>query len=129
MRQANHSDIAAIVELEYQLFPENNFNEVTVENELDVGVGWVEYEKDRLIGYLLARQDGELLDVIRLGVRIGYRRMGVGTKLLEESLKITRAVMLCVDKHNVTALKLYFRHSFRIVGVLADHGGWVMKRD
>src|SRR3990172_848179 len=128
MRRASRADAESIAELETELFPDNNMNDVTIGNELSVGLGWVIYD-EVLVGYLLAHRDGELLDIIRLGVRSGYQGMGVGRALLEEALKQTETAMLTVKKSNQTALRLYLRRGFRIVGHLAGDTGWVLRRD
>lgn len=125
MRPATLDDIAEIVELEYLLFPENNFNEVTLANELVLGKGWVIYEQGQLIAYMLLRSDGEVTDITRLGVMPGHQRKGHGTLLLQEAIKTP--AMLTVHKNNVGALRLYLRHDFRIIGTLPE-GGWVMLR-
>jgi [ribosomal protein S18]-alanine N-acetyltransferase len=127
MRPATLDDIADICELEYLVFPENNFNEVTLANELVLGAGLVVYENNKLVAYMLMRNDGQIIDIIRLGVHPDYQRKGYGTKLLSAVPK--REAMLTVQKNNVGALRLYLRHGFSIVGKLAmDVGGWVMTR-
>lgn len=128
MRRAIQADAEHIAHLEAELFPDNNMNEVTISKELSVGLGWVAYD-GILVGYLLAHRDGDLLDIIRLGVGPGYQGMGIGRSLLDQVLKQTGTAMLTVKKTNQVAMKLYLQRGFKIVGHLAGDTGWVMKRD
>lgn len=127
MRTARQADVGNITKLEAELFPANNMNEVTIGNELSVGLGWVIYDEEILAGYLLAHQEGELLDIIRLGVKAGYQGMGIGRTLLDEALAQTKVAMLTVKKTNQAALRLYLQRGFEIVGHLPEDAGWVMK--
>lgn len=127
-RKATLEDAVALAELEAVCFPENNFNETTLANELVAGEGWLYFVDGQLVGYLLARHDADLTDITRVGVHPLHRNRGVGTALLEEALANSTAVMLTVRKDNTNALRLYIDHGFRIVGYLAEGTGWVLRR-
>ena len=133
MRRATAEDALEIAELENLIFPDNSFNETTLAMEIEAGICWVYQTGGHIQGYLLAKYDGKLLDILRLGVHPKYQDRGVGTRLLEASLRETGSLMLTVKKDNQKAMKLYHRYGFRIVGELAgEYGdgpdGWVMKR-
>jgi [ribosomal protein S18]-alanine N-acetyltransferase len=130
MRRATLKDLPALVDLETQLFPGNNMNETTLQNELELGECWLatDVADTEIWGYCLVRRDGELLDLLRLGVLPNKRGMGVGSDLLNQVISGDDPVMLTVKKDNELAMKLYFRHGFHIVGHLASDAGWVMKR-
>jgi [ribosomal protein S18]-alanine N-acetyltransferase len=129
MRRAIKNDTIKLAELETLLFPDNSMNETTLANELELGECWLYTtpNDEEICGYVLVRRDGELLDILRLGVHPKRQRTGIGTALLEQVLS-SQPTMLTVKKANSPALKLYLRHGFRVVGVLANEGGWIMKR-
>ena len=127
MRHATIEDALELAELENVIFPENCFNEVTLAKEIEAGICWVHQPGSCILGYLLARKDGNLLDVLRLGVHPEHQNTGIGTALLEESIREAESSMLTVKKVNLVAMRLYHRYGFRIVGELQE-GGWVMKR-
>lgn len=131
MRQATASDTLDIAKLEMTLFPSNCMNEKTLKNELELGECWLvhDHQNEELWGYCLVRRDGELLDILRLGVIASRRNTGIATLLLEQVLKHNNPTILTVKKENKNALRLYLRHGFRIVGYLSSDMGWIMRRD
>jgi ribosomal protein S18 acetylase RimI-like enzyme len=128
MRLATAADCLNLEEMEIKLFPDNCMNAHTLQNELELGVCWVYCFKDDIWGYCLVRRDGDLLDILRLGVLREHRGIGVGELLLEKVLQENKPTMLTVKKDNTNALRLYMKHGFRIVGYLAGENGFVMKR-
>lgn len=119
-----------IADLENQLFPDNGMNEKTLQNELEIGECWVVEDKkgESILGYCLVRKDGDLLDILRLGVVKEHRGKGIGDSLLTHVLKQGRPTMLTVKRDNKSALRIYTKHGFRIVGHLSADSGWVMKK-
>ncbi len=85
---------------------------------------WVEELAGDVIGYALARPQGDLLDLLRLGVQTEYQNIGYGTTLLRTVVNSSPTVMLTVQKKN-RAIKFYLRHGLYIVGDLGE--SWVMK--
>lgn len=127
MRNVTKADAAAIAALDMELFPDRCLNETTLAREIGAGGGLVLYEADELIAYVLVRWDWEVMDVIRIGVRPSRQGFGLGTRLLLNVLSTSHMdAILCVDKLNKRALKLYREHGFSIVGQLAR--SWVMRR-
>jgi ribosomal-protein-alanine N-acetyltransferase len=133
LRQATLNDIESIVALDYELFPQNNFNERTLSHQLDKGAGWLSFEGEQLTGYMLVNgAQGPLMDILRLGVRESYRRRGFGKDLLQTAIKVSRngygvGLMLTVLKTNVPAIRLYRQHGFEITGTMPQHQCWVMQ--
>lgn len=119
------SDAIAIAALEMLLFPDNCFNEKTLAEEIKIGEGFVIYEDEFLVGYLLARREGDVLDILRLGVRLDCQHDGLGTELLSAAIKDEPHVILTVRKDNGKALNLYYKFGFEIVGV--SEYSWVMR--
>ncbi len=129
MRTVRPSDIASIAELEIDLFPGNCFNERTLLKELVLGSGTVVYSGLELVGYVLIRWDWSVVDITRLGVRASHRGKGIATRLLAEIMGNTHLdVMLCVDKGNAAALRLYRSHGFEITAQMGSSWVMVMRR-
>jgi ribosomal protein S18 acetylase RimI-like enzyme len=120
MQEIKTYDATYIAGLEMELFPSNALSWKTIESEITHGEGFVVYEDDFLIGYLLARTSGGLTDILRLGVRSRYQRCLWGTRLLQALLqsRVGQPVMLTVRKNN-PAMHFYCRHGFKIAGQLA----------
>jgi ribosomal protein S18 acetylase RimI-like enzyme len=128
LRLATTDDVQGLVNLEYELFPENNFNEKTLTNEILQGTTWVAYAGSTILGYCLCRMwDKTLIDILRLGVVEEARRAGIGTKLLQMALERAGDAMLTVRKGNDSAIRLYQKHGFQITGTLPQCYAWVMR--
>lgn len=98
-----------------------------VRQELRLGTGWVA-EQESIVGYVLTRTEDGILDVTRLGVHPSAQRTGVGSALLTIAIGDADVVILTVQKDNVRAMKLYFKHGFEIVAHLHAANAWVMRR-
>lgn len=128
MYVATRTDADAMSALDMLLFPQNSFNEHTLAWEIEAGYGLVAYNASKLVGYVLTRWDGTLLDVIRLGVDPDHQRRNYGTRLLTRALDVLRPqiAMLCVHKDNQAAQRLYSHCGFHITSQL--HNSWIMQR-
>jgi ribosomal protein S18 acetylase RimI-like enzyme len=125
MQPLRVEDAHAVAELDMLLFPDNCLSWKTIETEIRHGEGFVVYDGEMLIAYLLARKDSTgLVDILRLGVRQGYQSRGLGSDMLLALFSRHNDVMLCVRKDN-RAIRLYLRHGFEIVGQLEE--SWVMR--
>jgi ribosomal-protein-alanine N-acetyltransferase len=128
LRAATAADADRLAELEYELFPDNNFNEVTLCHEILQGVTWVALVEDTIVGYALCRMgNGRLLDILRLGVLGPFRRLGIASALLESATRASGHQMLTVRKGNDPAIALYQKHGFHITGSMPQHYAWVMQ--
>lgn len=126
MHQLLPEEIAELAELEAELFPGNCFNEYTLRNELTTSRCWVETKEGKLLGYVMTRVEGNLVDILRLGVRPGSHRQGIASRLLTKALGEAPRAVLTVKKDNEAALALYFSFNFRIVAHLEQEGAWLM---
>lgn len=99
----------------------------------------VDSNRDRLIGFLLARSIYESLEVLKLGVFPDWQRRGIGTRLIETAFAegIRRGCNRCfleVRKSNQKAIQFYYGHEFRIAGTRVDYytdpveDAWVMEK-
>ena len=81
----------------------------------------------QLVGYAMTVQDGELTDLLRLGVAPNYQGRGYGKQLLMKILMDNKNLILCVNPDNKVALKLYLGCGLKIVGrLLVGADAWVM---
>jgi len=125
--QATPDDLETIVELEAVLF-DNSFGEGTLRRELEVSYCAVMRDgMDIVVGYVIVRPNGELHDLLRLGVMPSFQRKGIGRRLLRHILvRFPGPMMLMVRRENPAAL-LYKAHDFQTVAMTDK--GWVMRRD
>ncbi len=98
------------------------------------------HRHDRVVrGFILNTLVVDELHVLNIAVLPAYRRCGIAKNLLATSIGTARqlgagAVFLEVRRSNITALTLYIRHDFRVIGVrrgyYADNGedALVMKK-
>lgn len=127
IRRATPEDVERICALEAVLFPDNSMSAAVLERELEAS--WVFVSGDPLYAYAVVGRDGELLDLLRLGVDPQYQGRGAGTKLLKHVLSLGHHTMLLVRKDNKRALRLYRRHGFEVTGHFSgESASWVMHR-
>jgi len=124
LRPAVQADADRIAQLESDMFPDNCWNERTVETQLVFGDSWVAEYQDVVVGYALVNRQNGLADLLRLGVVQEHRRQGLAGLLIEISLASTPAV-LTVQRGN-PAIGLYRQHGFKVAGVV--EGAWLMRR-
>lgn len=125
IRRATAVDLERLLTLEGDLF-DNGMTERMLEYELEHGEIWV--FGTPIIGYVITRKDGELLDIIRLGVVEGRRREGIGRHLLEWAILLSDDIILTVKKNNEPALRLYDSLGFKVVAHHATAEAFVMRR-
>jgi ribosomal protein S18 acetylase RimI-like enzyme len=121
-------DIDELAALDAQLFPENSFNETTLAIEIALGIGWTIRKEGKIAAYALARHDGHVLDVIRLGVHPNYQRQGFGSNLLIQIFSRRCDTILTVRTDNEKAMRLYLSYGFSFVGRFARGEAWVLLR-
>lgn len=96
-------------------------------------------DRERLIGFFLARSLYDNLELLKLGVSRDFQRQGIGTQLMENAYSegIRRGCNRCfleVRQSNQTAIQFYYRHSFRIAGRRPNYytdpaeDAWIMER-
>lgn len=127
IRKATPEDIERICALEAACFSENSLSYAMLERELEVS--WVFVDGEPVAAYAIVGREGELLDLLRLGVDPQHQGRGAGTRLLRYVLSLGQNVMLLVRKENVRAFRLYQKHGFEVTGHFnAEEASWVMHR-
>lgn len=125
IRQATQEDLECVCALELVLFPDNALSPLMLEHELTAS--WVFLLGDPVVAYAIVGRDGELLDLLRLGVDPAHQGRGAGARLLRHVLSLAQPVMLTVRKDNTRALRLYRKHGFELAGHFSEGASWVMR--
>lgn len=77
-----------------------------------------------VVGAICGRLEGKKLYIMTIGVLVAYRKMGIGTKLLDYLLgnaKPPVTVYLHVQTNNEAALKFYAKKGFENVGKIENY--------
>lgn len=119
IRPATLADVPALVALEQELFGPDAWSEALVRQEIE-GPGRRFVVTDDLSGYGVTMSAGDIVDLLRIGVRPDARRTGVASRLLEELLVGTddaSRMLLEVSVANVDALGFYVPRQFSVIDV------------
>ena len=78
-------------------------------------------ESQRVIGFVIARRSADELEILNLAVEVGFRRLGVGSQLLEAVFEQARTsgterALLEVRASNAAAIAFYEHHRFALAG-------------
>lgn len=131
IRRIQETDAERVSELDAELFPEICWNENTVRKEIQLGWGLVATDqKGRVIGFLLARLDGQMTDITRAGVTKKQQGKGFGRLLVRAAIDVVDGgpLMLTVRRDNKTALQLYLKEGFTAKS-LTKEGALILVRD
>jgi ribosomal-protein-alanine N-acetyltransferase len=131
IRPLKASDLRRVAELEVALFGPSAWSYGTLAAELGaLGRWYVAAEPVRidaagaqpLVGYAGLWFDGDVTQVMTIGVDPAYQHHGVGSRLLEALVERSRvlradAVLLEVRVDNEPALRLYAKYGFEQLGL------------
>lgn len=123
MRRALPEDAEEISQLEMEFFPEDWLNPWSVRQEMRHDHVWVTGDGE-VTGYLIARVEGDLVDILRVGVRKDQRGNGLGFRLMTKAMSMAPRAVLMVRRDNEAAIGLYLGLGFRIVGQFGK--SWTM---
>ncbi|GAA1926471.1 GNAT family N-acetyltransferase [Nocardioides hwasunensis] len=119
IRPAQPADLPALVALEQEFFGADAWSEELVRQELD-GPGRRFVVADDLSGYAVTMTGGDIVDLLRIGVRPDARRAGIASRLLDELLVGTddaSRMLLEVSVANTEALGFYVARQFSVIDV------------
>ena len=119
IRPAVLADLPALVALEQELFGADAWNETLIRQEIE-GPGRRFVVADDLSGYAVTMTAGDIVDLLRIGVRPEARRGGLATRLLDELLVDTEdasRMLLEVSVSNAAALGFYVARQFSVIDV------------
>ncbi len=124
---------------ELGLLVNNNFINVfnledILNSEYDYLFGY--YDNNKLIGFIHLNKLYENMDIVNIVVNPEYRKQGIGTKLLDYSVRLfddIKTILLEVNENNVGAIEFYKKFNFEIINVRNNYYGsdaaLIMKRD
>ncbi|MBS2939269.1 GNAT family N-acetyltransferase [Nocardioides sp. J2M5] len=119
IRPATLADLPALVELEQELFGPDAWSEALLRQEIE-GPGRRFVVTDDLSGYAVTMSAGDIIDLLRIGVRPDARRRGLASRLLDEMLVGTddaSRMLLEVSVANAEALGFYVARQFSVIDV------------
>ena len=119
IRPAVLADLPALIALERELFGDDAWTEVMVRQEIE-GPGRRFVVADDLSGYAVTMTAGDIVDLLRIGVRPEARRSGLASRLLDELLVDTEdasRMLLEVSVSNAAALGFYVARQFSVIDV------------
>lgn len=135
-------DVPRVAELERQLFGPSAWTEAMLAGELRAPGRWylAAVEGDEVLGYAGLWFDGDVTQVMTIGVAAAVQRQGVGTALLDALVERSRelgaaAVLLEVRVDNAAALAMYERFGFTVLSRRRryyqpeDVDAWTMRLD
>lgn len=131
VRRIQETDAARVAELDAELFQEICWNENTVRREISLGWGLVDTDsKGKVIGFLLARLDGQMTDITRVGIAKAHQRKGLGRFLVRAAIGVVGGgpMMLTVRKDNEGAKKIYLKEGF-VPKSLTKEGALILVRE
>jgi ribosomal protein S18 acetylase RimI-like enzyme len=122
IRTATLGDAEDLLALERELFGADAWSELSVHEEL-VGPGRrfvVSTSGERIDGYAVTMTAGDIVDLLRIGVRRDLRRHGVASTLLDAVLEDTddaSRMLLEVSVANTEAVSFYVARQFSVIDV------------
>ena len=119
IRPAALADVPALLALERELFGDDAWTEVLIRQEIE-GPGRRFVVADDLSGYAVTMTAGDIVDLLRIGVRPEARRNGLASQLLDELLVDTEdasRMLLEVSVSNAAALGFYVARQFSVIDV------------
>ncbi len=119
IRDAVLADLPALTALEQELFGRDAWNEALIRQEID-GPGRRFVVADDLSGYAVTMTAGDIVDLLRIGVRPDARRAGLASQLVDELLVGTEGasrMLLEVSASNAAALAFYVARQFTVIDV------------
>ncbi|HTU44741.1 MAG TPA: ribosomal protein S18-alanine N-acetyltransferase [Bryobacteraceae bacterium] len=123
VRKAKPGDLPAVLEIERE-----TFTEPWAAKDFETDDCLVAEMDGHIVGFLVSRQTfpaavGERAEreILNVAVRLGYRRKGIATALLNQELSRRAIFFLEVRKSNLAARKLYAKLGFVEVGRRAEY--------
>ena len=95
----------------------NNIEEIINNKEI---IGY--YILDKLVGFIIFKKLYETIDILYVVVEPDYRKKGIGSKLLNEIIKMEgKHIMLEVNTKNIAAINIYKRNNFKIINTRKNY--------
>jgi len=130
IRLFNHGDLDEVVDVDKECFePLLRYDRRVFESIIELGdrvVFYVAECRGRIIGYALAVVEDNECHLYSIAVRAKYRRRGIGTSLLTETIEECKRrgcsrMILEVADDNTEAIGFYLKHGFRTKGIIPGY--------
>ena len=124
IREMSHDDLHQVHAIEDQSFT-SPWRQSSFEYEIDNkdAVLKVAISDNRIVGYVCIRTIVDVTHILDMAVMPEFRRMGIGSRLLINSLQDLRrlkpdtiSIILEVRESNIAAIKLYEKFGFKEIG-------------
>lgn len=118
------NDLNQINSLEKTTFKDDSFSKEIIEQLLYHNTFFLKLvnNNEKIIGFVIAlEQERNTINIINFLIKEGYRNIGLGSYLLShvlmevEKSQIFKRIILNVRISNLSALKLYKNHNFRVI--------------
>jgi len=122
-RQGVADDLAAVYELNCEVFPEN-WSLKGLRSALDDGYDFlICMDEERLSGYLLSRDVLDEVHIMQIAVSPDYRRRGIAEQLSRNLMaaKVGMSLLLEVRSSNQAAQSLYAKLGFIHSGIRKEY--------
>jgi [ribosomal protein S18]-alanine N-acetyltransferase len=119
--------VSALVSLHKECFGEAawDWNQINGSLEQKTTAGWVAYDNEESIGFILCQITPAESDILTICVRPAYQRKGIGEKLthraMDEAQHTNGKLFLEVAADNIAAIRLYEKLGFRENGRRAKY--------
>lgn len=134
VRRAEKSDLRPLYDIEVECFREDSFPPHYIARFLEdpTFITLVTALEGKVIGYVAVHVENfegkRMGHIYSIAVRPEYRRMGIGSRLLETIEEILRqsGAKVCyleARKDNIAAINFYLKHGYRVFEVLRNYYG------
>jgi ribosomal-protein-alanine N-acetyltransferase len=126
IRKASIKDIKELVEIEKEIFDDNNFplSRSCFYYHIKRSILLVYEEEGKIIGYILWLKRENYYRLYSIGVRKEYQGKSIAQKLLDYSFSILndkKKYTLEVRSDNFRAINFYKRNGFKVVKILKSY--------
>ena len=127
IRASEKGDLAKILQIENNAFPNSAWTRAMISNELILKVDrktWVIDSDKELVGYCMLRYGLNEVHLINMAVDPSLQKMGIGKRLLIhflENIPKDSSTYLEVKRGNFPAIKLYLNAGFKDIAIREDY--------
>ena len=127
IRASEKGDLARILQIEKNVFPNSAWTRAMISNELTLKVDrktWVIDSDKELVGYCMLRYGPNEVRLINMAVDPHLQKMGIGKNLLNhflDNIPKNSSAYLEVKRGNFPAIKLYLNAGFKDIAIREDY--------
>ena len=124
IRKYNLNDVSKIEELENQVFGYNLGSYLKINYQNEFFYAYVYEDGEKIIGYISANYDGEVLEILNFCISPVFQHMHKGSELfnyLLSDIKGVKRVVLEVNEKNQNAISFYKKYGFEIINIRKEY--------